>query len=162
MMRRGRESHHKLKQDMRRNSSEFDDRLQRLALLAIKTGLNLRNDQELIVTAPLEAAALVHHIARIAYEHGAKLVTCLYEDPEMIRGRFDNADTAALDYAAGWISRGIAEALENGAARLYVAGPARTCSPEFQRTKSCGPTWQWQKPPPGSPGSYPSPGSTGV
>jgi aminopeptidase len=104
-------------------TSEFDDKLAKLAALGVRTGVNLQKGQELIVTAPLEASALVHHLARTAYQEGAKLVTCLYEDPAMIRDRLDYIEDAALDYAPAWMSRGISEALAEGAARLFVAGP---------------------------------------
>jgi aminopeptidase len=41
----------------------------------------------------------------------------------MIRDRFDFANDDALGYAPAWLSKGISEALGNGAARLFVAGP---------------------------------------
>jgi aminopeptidase len=85
--------------------------------------VNLQHGQELIVTAPIEASAFVHHITKIAYQQGAKLVTCLYEDPAMIFDRFACADDDTLDYAPEWIYRGMAGAFANGAARLYVVGP---------------------------------------
>jgi aminopeptidase len=103
--------------------SQFDQKLAKLANLGVQTGVNLQIGQELIVNAPLEAAALVHEVTRAAYRQGAKLVTCLYEDPAMMRARFDFAGDASLDYAAGWISDGVSQALEGGAARLFIAGP---------------------------------------
>jgi aminopeptidase len=103
--------------------TEFDNKLSRMADLCLRIGVNLQKGQELIVTAPIEARALVRHISRLAYRMGAKLVTCLDEDPGMIRDRFDYADDSTFDYAPGWMSRGISEALENGAARLFVVGP---------------------------------------
>jgi aminopeptidase len=105
------------------NTSEFDEKLVKLAVLGLRIGVNLQEGQELIVTAPIEAAAFVHHLTKTAYQLGAKLVTCFYEDPEMIRDRFDHAAEDSLDYAPLWLSRGISTALENGAARLFVLGP---------------------------------------
>jgi len=105
------------------STEQFNERLARLAMLGVATGVNLQSGQELIVNAPLEAAALVRHISRAAYRRGARLVTCLYDDPDMIRARFDLGTDDALEYAAPWMSRGIAQALDSGAARLYIAGP---------------------------------------
>jgi aminopeptidase len=102
---------------------EFEEHLAKLATIGIVIGVNLQSGQELILTAPLEASLLVHHLTKVAYQQGAKLVTCIYEDPGMIRDRFEYADDATLDYAPAWMSRGISEALTNGAARLFVAGP---------------------------------------
>jgi aminopeptidase len=103
--------------------SQFDEKLAKLAKLGVQTGVNLQIGQELIVSAPLEATALVHEVTRAAYQEGAKLVTCLYEDPAMIRTRFDLAGDASLDYAPGWMSQGVSQALDGGAARLFIAGP---------------------------------------
>ena len=101
----------------------FNSRLSALADICLKVGVNIQRGQELIVTAPIEASALVHHIVRIAYQQGAKLVTCLYEDPRLIHERLLHAEDSTLDYGPAWLSRGTSEALENGAARLYVVGP---------------------------------------
>ena len=101
----------------------FDARLFRLAELCVRVGVNLQAGQELIVTAPIEASALVHHITTIAYQLGSKHVACLYDDPRMILDRLKYADDDTLDYPASWLSRGVSEALENGAARLYVVAP---------------------------------------
>ena len=105
------------------NAAEFENSLSKLAGLCLKVGVNLQQGQELIVTAPIEASALVHRITRIAYRQGAKFVSCLYEDPEMIHDRFAYADDKTLDYAPEWVHRGMSGAFENGAARLYVVGP---------------------------------------
>ena len=104
-------------------TAEFHSKLEKMARVGLRTGVNLQPGQEIIITAPLEASAFVHHLTKAAYQQGAKLVTCLYEDPEIIRDRFDFANDEALEYAPAWLSRGISEALGNGAARLFVAGP---------------------------------------
>jgi aminopeptidase len=104
-------------------TSEFETKLASLAAIGVQTGVNLQSGQELIVSAPIEASSLVGHITRVAYQRGAKAVTCLYDDPAVMRARFDHARDAAVDYATAWLSRGISTALEEGAARLFIAGP---------------------------------------
>ncbi len=94
-----------------------------MAALAVQVGVNLQRGQELIVTAPLEARDLVERVAVHAYRAGAPLVTCLFDDPALIRVRFDHADADTLDTGAGWMSSGVERALQAGAARLYVYGP---------------------------------------
>ena len=49
--------------------------LDRYAELTIKSGLNLREGQQLLISAPLEAVDLVRLITRHAYKAGASLVT---------------------------------------------------------------------------------------
>jgi aminopeptidase len=100
-----------------------DERLAAYAALCVTTGLDLQVGQELIVSGPIEAQAFIGHIAAAAYRAGAGLVTCLYEDPILIRTRFDHAGPDSLDRAAGWLSDGVVSAYEAGAARLFVYGP---------------------------------------
>mgnify|MGYP000253512145 CR=1 FL=1 len=45
--------------------------VQRLADVAVRTGLNLQPGQELVLTAPIDAAPLVRAVAAAAYEAGA-------------------------------------------------------------------------------------------
>ena len=101
----------------------LDDLQARFAALCVTVGLDLRAGQELIVSAPIEARPFVSHIATAAYRAGAPLVTCLYEDPALIRARFDHGEDAALDRAAGWLCDAVVKAYEGGAARLFVYGP---------------------------------------
>jgi len=100
-----------------------DDRLASYASLCVTTGLDLQVGQELIVSGPIEAHSFIGHIAVAAYQAGAGLVTSLYEDPFLIRARFDHALPESLDRAAGWLSDGTVRAYESGAARLFVYGP---------------------------------------
>ena len=102
---------------------EFAEKLQRLAEVCLTIGVNLQRGQELIITAPLEASALVRTLTRVAYQRGAKLVTCLYEDAHMLQDRLSHADDETLDYAAAWMSSGLSGAFESGAARLFVVAP---------------------------------------
>ncbi|RUT26782.1 aminopeptidase, partial [Asaia sp. W19] len=48
----------------------FADRLDRLGEVAVRIGLNLQPGQELVVSAPLEAVALVRRITEHAYRAG--------------------------------------------------------------------------------------------
>lgn len=101
----------------------LDDQLARFATLCVTAGLDLHEGQELIVSAPIEAQAFVGQVVAAAYRAGAPLVTCLYEDPALIRLRFDHGTDESLDRAAGWLSDGVVQAYEGGAARLFVYGP---------------------------------------
>ncbi len=49
----------------------FDEKLDRLAEVAVKVGLGLRAGQELIMSAPMEALPLVRRITEHAYKAGA-------------------------------------------------------------------------------------------
>ena len=97
-------------------------RLDRLAEVAVRVGLGLRPRQELVLTAPLDAAPLVRRITEHAYRAGASLVTPIYSDDEAVLARFRFAPDESFDTAPGWLFDGMAAAYRRGAARLAVVG----------------------------------------
>ena len=100
----------------------FDEKLDRFAEVAVKIGLGLREGQELIMTAPMEALPLARKIIEQAYKAGALLVTTFYGDDPSVLARFSHAQDASFDYAPKWLQDGIAEGFRSGAARLAIAG----------------------------------------
>ena len=99
-----------------------DERLDRLAEIAVRVGLRLRHGQEVVVTAPVEALPLVRRITAHAYTAGAALVTTLFSDEVSTLQRFLHAPDDSFDRAAGWLYDGMAAAFHAGAARLAVVG----------------------------------------
>src|SRR5580704_1478983 len=100
----------------------FEEKLDRLAEVAVKVGLGLRAGQELIMSAPLEALPLVRRITEHAYKAGALLVTTFYSDDPSVLARYEYGPDASFDFAPTWLQDGIATAFRNGAARLAIAG----------------------------------------
>jgi aminopeptidase len=96
--------------------------VQRLADVAVRTGLNLQPGQELVLTAPIDAAPLVRAVAAAAYEAGASLVTPIFSDPGVSLARYGKAGDESFDTAAGWLYEGMAEAFKRGAARMAIVG----------------------------------------
>ena len=64
------------------------DLLDHYALLTVRSGLNLTSGQQLVISAPIEAVALVRRITHHAYVAGATLVTTLYTDDQTTLARF--------------------------------------------------------------------------
>ena len=100
----------------------FDEKLDRLAEVAVKVGLGLKAGQELIMSAPIEALPLVRRITQHAYKAGALLVTTFYSDDPSVLARYEYGADASFDYAPKWLHDGIAEGFRSGAARLAIAG----------------------------------------
>jgi aminopeptidase len=100
----------------------FEEKLDRLAEVAVKVGLGLKAGQELIMSAPIEALPLVRRITEHAYKAGALLVTTFYSDDPSVLARYEYGADASLDYAPKWLHDGIAEGFRSGAARLAIAG----------------------------------------
>ena len=100
----------------------FEEKLDRLALVAVKVGLNLREGQEIVLTASLDHVAFVRRVVEQAYKAGAALVTVMYADDEATLARFKYAPDASFDTTAKWLADGIAEAYRGGAARMGITG----------------------------------------
>src|SRR5271157_1729857 len=99
-----------------------EQKLDRLAEVAIRVGLGLAPGQELVMTATLDTLPLVRRITHQAYKAGTSLVTTLLADEEATLLRYRYASNESFDYAAGWLYEGMANAFRSGAARLAVAG----------------------------------------
>lgn len=99
-----------------------DTRMEKLAEVAVKVGLGLKPGQQLVMTAPIEAQALVRKITDAAYKAGASLVTTLYGDDELTLSRYRHASEESFDAAPDWLYKGMGEAYAAGAARLAISG----------------------------------------
>ena len=100
----------------------YEQKLDLLAEVAVRIGLGLKEGQELLMTASLDAVPLARRITEQAYRAGASLVTTLYSDDEATLMRYHYAPDAAFDKAAAWLYDGMGAAFRSGAARLAIAG----------------------------------------
>jgi aminopeptidase len=103
-------------------SLTFEQKLDRLAQVAVNAGLGLERGQELVMTATLDALPLARLITEHAYKAGASLVTTLFTDERSTLLRYRYADDAGFDKAAGWLFEGMAQAFRSGSARLAITG----------------------------------------
>src|ERR1700684_1327803 len=85
-------------------------KLDRLAEVAIKIGLQLKPGQDLLVTAPTVALPLVRRIAEHAYKAGAGLVTPILSDEAVTLSRYRFGQDDSFDRAAGWLYEGMSTA----------------------------------------------------
>jgi aminopeptidase len=97
-------------------------KLDRLAEVAIKIGLQLALGQDLLMTAPTAALPLVRRIAEHAYKAGAGLVTPLFSDEEVTLSRYRHGANDSFDRAANWLYDGMAKAFDANTARLAIVG----------------------------------------
>ena len=105
------------------NNKKIDEiKIDRLANLAVNTGLSLKRGQDLLITAPVEALPLVRKIVVHAYKAGANLVTPLFSDPEITLARYEHAPDSSFDHAASWLYKGMGEAFDSNTARLAIVG----------------------------------------
>src|SRR5215475_6396986 len=97
-------------------------KLDRLAEVAVKVGLQLREGQDVLLTAPAVALPLVRRIAEHAYKAGAGIVTPIMSDEELTLARYRFGHDDSFDRAAGWLYEGMAKAFSSNTARLAVVG----------------------------------------
>jgi len=107
-----------------RNVSAVIDpvKLDRLAEVAVKVGLQLQPGQDVFLTAPASALPLVRRIAEHAYKAGAGLVTPLLSDEDVTLARYRFARDDSFDRAPSWLYEGVAKAFDNNTARLAIVG----------------------------------------
>jgi len=104
------------------STPEFEKNLDRLAEVAVHSGLGLAPGQELVMTATLDTVPLARRITEHAYKAGASLVTTLFTDEESMLLRYLYGSEAGFDAAASWLYEGMAQAFRSGAARLAITG----------------------------------------
>ena len=75
----------------------FEQRLQAYAELLIKTGVSLRDGQDLVIRSPLEGRELVVACARVAYEVGAEDVHVIWSDDDLILLKYQCAPDEILN-----------------------------------------------------------------
>ncbi len=97
------------------------EKLNRLAEVAVRTGLNLQKGQDLIITAPMAALPLVRLIAEHAYKAGAGQVLPFFSDDDITLARFEHGADESFDKAPGWFFEGMGKAFREGAARMAVS-----------------------------------------
>jgi aminopeptidase len=97
-------------------------KLDRLAEVAVKVGLQLKAGQDLLLTAPTVALPLVRKIAEHAYRAGSGLVTPIFSDEAITLSRYRFGQDDSFDRAAGWLYEGMAKAFAANTARLAIVG----------------------------------------
>ncbi|KEA04939.1 aminopeptidase [Agrobacterium rhizogenes] len=97
-------------------------KLEKLAEVAVKVGLQLQGGQDLLITAPVAAMPLVRLITREAYKAGAGLVSTFYSDEETTLARYEYGHDESFDRAASWLYEGMGKAFANNTARLAISG----------------------------------------
>src|ERR1700726_3219577 len=97
-------------------------KLDRLAEVAIKVGLQIKPGQDLLLTAPTVALPLVRRIAEHAYRAGAGLATPILSDEAVTLARYRFGHDGGFDRAANLFYDGMAEAFSANTARLAIVG----------------------------------------
>lgn len=99
----------------------FQKNLEKYAELAIKTGVNLQKNQELLIMAPIETADFVRKVAKKAYEAGAKNVHVEWSDEELTLTKYLLAPDETFETYPLWKAKGYVEMAKEGCGVLSIS-----------------------------------------
>ncbi|MRG85696.1 aminopeptidase [Salinibacillus xinjiangensis] len=100
--------------------SDFQTNLEKYAELVLRMGVNLQNNQTLMVNAPTEAVDFVRVVAKKAYELGAKDIHMNWMDEELSRLKYEHAPLETLETVPQWRVDMYDYYAEDGAAVLSI------------------------------------------
>ncbi|WP_077615918.1 aminopeptidase [Caenibacillus caldisaponilyticus] len=103
--------------------TDFEQKLEKYAELAVKIGVNVQKGQTLVVNAPVVAVDFVRKVTRIAYEAGAKNVYHRWTDNLLTLTKFQLAPDEALQEFPKWEADGLEQLAKEGAAFLDITTP---------------------------------------
>ena len=98
----------------------MEARLSEYARLAIRTGVNLREGQPLVINAPIECADFARRLAEEGYRAKAKDVTIVWNDERFSRIRYEMATEDALARYPDWRRRLYMDTAEDDAAIVSI------------------------------------------
>lgn len=100
----------------------LEPRLYRYASLLVSQGVALQPGQELVIQAPVEAAAFTRLTMRAAYDLGASHVTVIWNDDELARIEYDRVPTEWFEKVPAWKREQMNGLADAGAAFLLLDG----------------------------------------
>jgi aminopeptidase len=130
------------------STASIEDRIERLARLAVRVGAGVVPDQDVYVLGwDVEQAPLVRAIAEEAYAGGAHFVTAHYWDKHVKHARLRHAAEDSLDFVPAWLEAVTTECVERRGALISVWGdplpdlfedvdPARIARDHLPQTES--------------------------
>jgi aminopeptidase len=101
---------------------EMSDFYARYAAIALEVGCNVQPGQEVYVRVPIDAAGLVPHLVRGAYDRGALFVHVEYRDQRAIRARMEYAPEETLSFVPPGVLGERLRVAKTGGASLAVLG----------------------------------------
>jgi aminopeptidase len=94
---------------------------EKYAQLIVKTGLNLQQDQTLVIISPIECASFTRLVAQIAYQQGARDVVISWKDELFSKIRFLQAPEVVFEEFPQWQKDFYLSYVHQGAAFLSIA-----------------------------------------
>jgi aminopeptidase len=101
--------------------NNFERNLEKYAELAVKVGINIQEQQTLVINAPIATVNFIRKVAKVAYAAGAKNVHVEWTDEELTLLKYKHAPKEAFKEYPIWKAKGYEELADQGAAFLMVS-----------------------------------------
>lgn len=101
---------------------QLEPELKLYARLLINNGLAVQPGQEVVITAPVEAADFCRLCVKTAYERGAGHVTVIWSDDECSRMEYDNCSLEYFETVPSWKAERMNSLAKAGACFLWLDG----------------------------------------
>lgn len=95
--------------------------LKKYANLAVKMGVNLQNQDTLVINSPIECAEFAREIAQAAYDTGAKNVVVHYNDQKLQKINLNNSSIETLSNVPEWIGESYNSYARTGANFISIS-----------------------------------------
>lgn len=98
-----------------------NEMLQKYAKLAVKMGVNLKENDTLVVNSPIDCANFAREIAQAAYNEGAKNVVVHYNDQKLQKIVLNNNSIETLSEVPNWSSESYNYYARTGASFISIS-----------------------------------------
>ncbi len=95
--------------------------MEKYAELLVRVGINIQNNQILVINSPIETAEFTRLLSVKAYEAGAREVVIRWNDEKATRIKYDMANDEIFDEAPAWITTLCNDYAEQDAAFLSIS-----------------------------------------
>ncbi len=99
---------------------DFQTKMNEYAKLTIEVGINLQENQPLVITAPVEGADFVRLLAKNAYEKGASEVYINWNDDVLTKLKYENAPMEVFENFPKWRCEAMVDFAERGAGFISI------------------------------------------
>jgi aminopeptidase len=101
--------------------THFENSLDKYAQLCVEAGINLKENEGLIISTNIHGLALARLVLAKAYKAGAKHVEIMFSDDEMILARYGNARDFVFDNYPKWKVDALVAMYEDNYHHLFIS-----------------------------------------
>ena len=133
--------------ECKRSMEALRPQVEGYARLLVRRGVAVQPGQELVLTAPIEAAPFARLVVAAAYDAGARHVTVVWNDDETLRLEYERAPKDYFEHTPSWKKEQLNSLAEQGACFLFLDGtdpdalrgvdPSRPAAASRARNSEC-------------------------